>query len=113
MRLVLVTATPGSVLSRSGTFVATEVLARALRARGHEAEVLRPSRSPDRWPGLAFHRHAFNLVLRVPASAREADAIVGFDMDGWRLAGRAPSPFVAYLHGVLADEAAYERFPAS
>jgi glycosyltransferase involved in cell wall biosynthesis len=37
------------------------------------------------------------------------DVVVGFDMDGYRVAGRARRPHVASLKGVIADEMRFER----
>ncbi|MBI4421511.1 MAG: glycosyltransferase family 4 protein [Gemmatimonadetes bacterium] len=109
MRVTIVTSTPPTIPSGSGTFVATEQLARGLEARGHTVRLVRPAHDPERWPGFTVRRLAFNARLRAPAVARDADLVVGFDLDGWRVAGHSWRPFVAYLHGVLADEARFER----
>src|SRR5690348_17134805 len=109
MRLSLVTATPATTRSGSGTYVATEQLARGLTNLGHSVRIIRPSKSSDSPLGFLAGRFAFNFSLSRKATADGADAIVGFDMDGWRLAGKASPPFIAYLHGVIADEAHFER----
>jgi len=109
MRVALITATPPTVPSGSGTFVATEQLERGLQALGHEVRLIRPVGDPRRWPGFTLHRFAFNGGLRPGQVERDADLIVGLDMDGWTLAGRTRRPFVAYLHGVIADEARFEK----
>jgi glycosyltransferase involved in cell wall biosynthesis len=109
MRLVLATATPATVPSGSGTYLATGQLAKELEARGHVVRFVRPSKNPDRWPGLALHRHLFNLGLTASEAEGDTDLVVGFDMDGWKIAGRTRVPFVAYLLGVIADEASFER----
>jgi len=96
----------------SGTAVAIGGLARALEARGHRVERIVP-RGP--WPrGLLARRLWFNLTLpgrmRAAAAAGDAyDLIVGFDIDGVRLAAGAPVPYVCSIKGVLAEEARCER----
>lgn len=107
MRITLITATPQSVREGSGTFVAGETLRRGLAALGHEVRLLAPARRTPPLP-YTLHRFAFNWSLAA-ANVRDADLVVGFDMDGFRLAGRLPVPFVAYIHGILADEARFER----
>src|SRR6266852_6815788 len=99
MRVTIVTATPPSTHTGSGTFVATEQLARGLEARRHTVRVVRPVRDPSRWPGFTFRRLAFNATLNRDRSEGDADVVVGFDLDGWTIAGRGRRPFVAYLHG--------------
>ncbi len=107
MRIALITATPQSVREGSGTFVAGETLRRGLEALGHGVRVVAPT---GRAPPFAYtlHRFAFNRRLGTH-HASDADLVVGFDMDGFRLAGRLPVPFVAHIHGILADEARFER----
>ncbi len=101
MRVCLITATPGTVASGSGTFVAASQLVEGLGELGVEVDVVRPA--------TGRNRHLFNLGLRPSDIPLGTDVVVGFDMDGWRLAGTGPRPFVAYLHGVIADEATFEK----
>ncbi len=107
MRIALITATPQSVREGSGTFVAGETLRRGLEALGHDVPIICPTR---RAPPSAYtlYRFAFNQRLS-PAAVHGAGLVVGFDMDGFRLAGRLSVPFVCYIHGMLADEARFER----
>ena len=107
MRIALITATPQSVREGSGTFVAGETLRAGLAALGHEVRVIAPARRALPF-AYTLHRFAFNRSLG-SAHVGAADLVVGFDMDGFRLAGRLPVPFVAYIHGILADEARFER----
>jgi glycosyltransferase involved in cell wall biosynthesis len=95
----------------SGTAVAIGGLATALAARGHVVERLVPTGS---WPrSLLLRRLWFNLIL--PARLRRSgavaayDLIVGFDIDGVRLAAAPPAPYVCSVKGVLAEEARCER----
>jgi glycosyltransferase involved in cell wall biosynthesis len=109
MRLSLVTATPGTTRFGSGTFVATEQLVRGLVRLGHDVRVFRPRTAGRSSLGFLTRRFAFNLGLDRDSVEAAGDAIIGFDMDGWRLSGRTRKPFAAYLHGVIADEARFER----
>lgn len=100
----------------SGTAVAIGGLASALIRRGHTVERLVPR---GRWPrSLLLRRLWFNLTL--PArfgrggfgrggEAGSYDLIVGFDIDGVRLAGSSPAPYACSIKGVLAEESRCER----
>jgi glycosyltransferase involved in cell wall biosynthesis len=95
----------------SGTAVAIGGLAAALQARGHRVERIVPR---GHWPrSLLLRRLVFNLTL--PVRLREGqgpppyDLLVGFDIDGVRLAHRSPVPYVCSIKGVLAEEARCER----
>ena len=109
MRIALVTATPASVALGSGTHVAHENLRLGLEQLGHDVRVIQP-----RWrPGSgtsALRRFWFNARLD-RQSVADRDVVCGFDLDGVRVAGRHGPPFVAYLHGVIADEARFEHGP--
>lgn len=108
-RLLFVTGTSQDVRAGSGTFVGISVLVSALRAAGHEVEVLAPG--PSSGPVSFARRLAFNAAARgrVPRNA-PCDAIVGVDMDGVfvRRAGAA-ARFAVAVKGGIADEARFER----
>lgn len=95
----------------SGTAVAIGGLAAALIARGHSVERIVPRGGRPRM--LLLRRLWFNLTL--PARLRESgqtppyDLLVGFDIDGFRIAHRSPVPYVCSIKGVLAEEARCER----
>ncbi len=61
-----------------------------------------------RVPIFTVRRLLFNERLRW-RPPRGFDALVGFDMDGYRLAGRTGLPHVASIKGVIADEMRFER----
>jgi glycosyltransferase involved in cell wall biosynthesis len=107
MRISFVTATPQSVAEGSGTYVAGMSLLDGLEELGHRVRVISPRRPPGIL-GYTVHRFRFNAALR-PSHFRDADLAVGFDMDGYRVAGRTDCSFVTYIHGQLADEARFER----
>jgi len=91
----------------SGTAVAIGGLAEALAARGHRVErILPPS---DSGLPLLARRLAYNLGLRRRLDGAPYDLIVGFDIDGFRVAGASAVPYVCSIKGVLAEEARCER----
>lgn len=100
MRIRFLTSTPLDIRRGSGTYVGIHVLARALAGLGHsvEFETVRV-----RLPIYTLQRLLFNRQLR---ASTPCDLTVGFDMDGYRIAG-APH-HVASLKGVIADEARFE-----
>jgi glycosyltransferase involved in cell wall biosynthesis len=100
LRLRFLTSTPLDVTRGSGTFVGISVLARAVQALGHTIDFEHPTRH---LPIYTLERLWFNRGLR--ASPRH-DVTVGFDMDGYRIAGPG---HVAAMKGVIADEVGFER----
>lgn len=107
MRFRFVTATPLDAVRGSGTYAGIATLASALGALGHRVEFVTPAL---RLPVYTAERLWFNLRLprrQLPA----CDISVGFDMDGYRLAGREGVPHVASIKGVIADEMRFERGP--
>jgi glycosyltransferase involved in cell wall biosynthesis len=101
VRIRFLTSTPLDIARGSGTYVGIDVLARALARLGHTVEFEPPGR---RLPVYTAERLLFNRRLRPDPSF---DLTVGFDMDGYRIAG-APG-HVAALKGVIADEVRFER----
>lgn len=107
MRIAIITATPQSVAAGSGTFVATRNLRAGLATLGHDVTIVAPSWS--RLPSAyALRRWLFNRRLD-PRWYTGADLVLGIDLDGYAIAHRLEPPFVAYIHGQLADEARFER----
>jgi glycosyltransferase involved in cell wall biosynthesis len=88
------------VVRGSGTFVGISVLAGALEKLGHTVDYERPR---VHLPVYTLERLWFNRGLRRSAAH---DVTVGFDMDGYRIAGAG---HVASLKGVIADEVRFER----
>ncbi len=76
------------------------MLARALGRLGHQVDYETPKVT---LPVYTAQRLLFNLGLR---PAPEFDLTVGFDMDGYRIAGEPGH--VASLKGVIADEVRFE-----
>ena len=104
MRLRFITSTPFDVYRGSGTFAGIAGLGAALRNLGVEVEVVGPR---VHLPVYTLERIVFNETLRLrPLIA--CDATAGFDLDGYRVAGREGRPHIAALKGVIADELRYE-----
>jgi glycosyltransferase involved in cell wall biosynthesis len=101
VRIRFLTSTPLDIRRGSGTYVGMHVLARALESLGHPVDFETPRRS---LPVYTLQRVLFNRSLR---RSDDFDLTVGFDMDGYRIAG-GPR-YVAALKGVIADEVLFER----
>jgi glycosyltransferase involved in cell wall biosynthesis len=100
IRFRFLTSTPLNVSGGSGTYVGIQVLAHALRRLGHSVDLEFPTRH---LPLFTAERLWFNRGLR---RSPGHDVTIGFDMDGYRIAGAA---HVAALKGVIADEVRFER----
>jgi len=100
VRIRFLTSTPLDIRRGSGTYVGIQVLARALERLGHQVEYETPKIT---LPVYTAQRLLFNRGLR---AAPEFDLTVGFDMDGYRIAGEPGH--VASLKGVIADEVRFE-----
>jgi glycosyltransferase involved in cell wall biosynthesis len=101
MRIRFLTSTPLDIRRGSGTYVGIAVLARALRELGHQVAIETPR---VHLPVYTAERLLFNRGLRPTAGF---DSTVGFDMDGYSIAGEAGH--FAALKGVIADEVRFER----
>ena len=108
MRIAFLDSWLQDVAEGSGTAAAIGGLAGALIARGHTVERLVPEGA---WPrNLLLRRLWFNLSLprRLAATEGRYDLVVGFDIDGFRVAHRCPVPYVCCIKGVLAEESRCE-----
>jgi glycosyltransferase involved in cell wall biosynthesis len=105
MRIGFLTSTPLDVVHGSGTFVGVSTLAAALRRMDVDVEIVAPSL---RFPIYTARRWWFNHQLR-RRRWDGFDLLVGFDLDGYRIAGRTGLPQVASIKGVIADELRFER----
>jgi len=80
-------------------------LAQGLEALGHRL-TLRPLRLRTRFHTLDRWLYNLGVLLSPP---READLVVGVDLDGFLWARRRRIPFVVSLKGIIADELKSER----
>ncbi|MBI4874022.1 MAG: glycosyltransferase family 4 protein [Acidobacteria bacterium] len=103
MKLRFLTSTPRNIREGSGTFAGISTLRRAVEAAGAEVEMCAPE---TRWRSLTAQRLWFNRRLKPET---DCDATIGFDMDGFLIAGRASRPHIASIKGVIADEMRHER----
>jgi len=104
MHLRFITSTPLDILRGSGTFAGISTLAKFLRAFGTTVDFVTPKL---RFPIYTVERLAFNEALRF-AHRSASDLNVGFDMDGYTIAGRGRAPHIASIKGVIADEMRFE-----
>ncbi len=104
VKIRFITATPLNITEGSGTFVGIDSLARSLRKLGVTVDVIAPRL---RFPIYTAHRLAFNQAIRFRKSAAY-DFTVGFDMDGYTIAGKGGGIHVACIKGVIADEMRFE-----
>ncbi len=79
-----------------------QTLVACLQAQGVQVNVI----APGEWlPNITLRRLLFNEQLRL-RDWRGYDAVVGFDMDGYRIPRGVPH--IAAIKGVIADELRYE-----
>jgi glycosyltransferase involved in cell wall biosynthesis len=106
MRIRFISSTPMNVFEGSGTYVGIETLARSLRALGARVDIVTPQ---SKFPVLTAQRLLFNQSLKFRSKEAEAyDVTVGFDMDGYTIAGKTLHIHVASIKGVIADEMRFE-----
>lgn len=105
MKLRFYTATPFNVLQGSGTFTGLNTLVNGLRGAGAEVEVIGPR---TRLPNFTGERYIFNQWITT-LDRSGCDATIGYDLDGYRLAGAGGPPHIAAVKGVIADELIHER----
>lgn len=103
MRFRFITSTPLNIVQGSGTFAGISTLAKFLTKAGATVDLITPK---IKLPIYTLERLVFNETLRL---GRPTDAItVGFDMDGYTLAGTGHGLHIASIKGVIADEMRFE-----
>ncbi|MDZ8050292.1 MAG: glycosyltransferase family 4 protein [Aulosira sp. ZfuVER01] len=107
MKLAFITATPQNAKLGSGTFVGNAHLITQLRSQGHKVDVFAPNKASGPM-GYMVQRFRWNWGLD-PLDFDKYDAVIGLDMDGYTIGDRIKAPFIAYIHGIIADEAKFER----
>ena len=105
MPFQFITAIPLDVRKGSGCFVGIKTLATGIRALGGEVNFVTPE---FHLPVYAAERMLFNHMLRYRKFSSH-DTIVGFDADGYSIAGRRSALHVADIKGVMADVLPYEH----
>lgn len=104
MSFQFITAIPLNVWKGSGCFVGIDTLATGIRVLGGDVNFVTPG---FRFPVYAAKRTLFNHMLRY-RNFSNGDTIVGFDADGYSIAGRSRAQHVASIKGVIADVLPYE-----
>ena len=104
MHFRFITSTPLDFVRGSGTFAGISTLAKFLKVAGETVELITPS---IKFPIYTAERLIFNQVLRYKRRPPSAIA-VGFDMDGYTIAGSGHDFHVASIKGVIADEMRFE-----
>lgn len=99
-----ITANPLDVWTGSGCFVGIDTLATGIRALGGTVSFVTPTLP---LPIYAASRTLFNHMLRYREFSRDS-TVVGFDADGYSIAGRRNALHVAAIKGVIADLLPYE-----
>jgi len=105
LRLGFITSIPQSVHRGSGCYVGIGTLAAGATALGNRVDMIMPA---IRLRPFLVERYLFNQALRLRREWNY-DAIVGFDLDGFAVAGRGRAPSIANIKGVLADAVPFER----
>jgi glycosyltransferase involved in cell wall biosynthesis len=100
LRFRFLTSTPQDISHGSGTYVGISVLAAGLRDLGHTVDF---ESSTRHFPVYTLERLWFNRGLR---ASTKHDVTIGFDMDGYRIAGS--EGHIACPKGVIADEVRFE-----
>ncbi len=107
MRIRFISSTPMNVNQGSGTYVGVETLARSLRTLGAHVDIVSPH---FQFPIFTARRLLFNQWLRFQPN-NDYDATIGFDMDGYTIAGNHKGDntvHIASIKGVIADEMRFE-----
>lgn len=104
MHFRFLTSTPLNILRGSGTFTGITTLARFLRMSGDTVDLITPTL---KFPVYTIERLVFNETLRFRRQPSNT-VTVGFDMDGYGLAGRGGGFHIASIKGVIADEMRFE-----
>lgn len=104
MHFRFITSTPLNIVRGSGTFAGIATLVKFLRLSGETVDLVTPS---IRFPIYTVERLAFNQTLRIRPQLSGA-VTVGFDMDGYTLAGNRRGLHLASIKGVIADEMRFE-----
>jgi len=102
--LRFITAIPPNVYAGSGCFVGIRTLTQGIRELGVEIELTTPN---VHFSPFTASRLLFNETLQ--RSGSRVSATVGFDLDGYRLAGQGGAPHIAAIKGVLGDAVRFEK----
>jgi glycosyltransferase involved in cell wall biosynthesis len=107
MHLRFLTSTPLNITHGSGTYAGIATLAKFLRKLGVTVDLITPNL---KLPIYTAERLVFNEMLRFRCKfPNENEAVtVGFDLDGYTVAGKRRGFHIASIKGVIADELRFE-----
>jgi len=105
MHFRFITSTPLDIFRGSGTFAGISTLATFLRLSGATVDLVTPTL---KLPMYTIERLVFNETLRLGHRHAPGTITVGFDMDGYTLAGTGRGLHFASIKGVIADEMRFE-----
>jgi glycosyltransferase involved in cell wall biosynthesis len=103
--LDFITTIPQDVYRGSGCFVGIQTLAKGLGQLSCDVAMITPE---FHLPIPAIERFIFNEQLRWH-TFRSGAITVGFDADGYSIAGRKRRPHIASIKGVIGDVVPFER----
>jgi glycosyltransferase involved in cell wall biosynthesis len=104
-RMDFITTIPQDVYRGSGCFVGIQTLAKGLSELNCDVAMITPE---FHLPMLGLERFMFNERLRWH-TFRPGAVTVGFDADGYSIAGLRDRPHVASVKGVIGDVLPFER----
>jgi glycosyltransferase involved in cell wall biosynthesis len=104
-RMDFITTIPQDVYRGSGCFVGIQTLAKGLAQLSCDVAMITPG---FHLPMLALDRFIFNERLRWH-TFRSGAITVGFDADGYSIAGLRDRPHIASIKGVIGDVMPFER----
>lgn len=103
-QLEFIAAIPQNVRQGSGCFVGIQTLMKGLDDLGCDVALITPK---FHLPPASLEHTLFNEQMRFRRFRKDA-IIVGFDADGYTIAGRRSQPHVACIKGVLGDILPFE-----
>jgi glycosyltransferase involved in cell wall biosynthesis len=112
MRLAIVSSWFTDVISGSGTAVFWHAFVDGLRSRGHHLDIISPSFTTKDYVEVTLQRFLFNAELRTDPRIQQADAVIGFDYDGYALDTLHSPPLITSAHAVFGDIVQWESEPA-
>lgn len=112
MRIIVITSWPTDVIDGSGTAVFFNSLVGGLRNRGYDIDLIAPRFDISDYVEVTLHRFLFNTELRTDPRLNKAQAIIGFDYDGFGLDPAQHPPLITSAHAVYGDVIRWESEPA-
>lgn len=111
MRLAIICSWYTDIVAGSGTAVFFHALMEGLRSSGHELDLVAPTLTRTDYIGLTLQRFLFNAELRDDPRLQAADAIIGFDYDGYGLDERTSPPLISSALALFGDVLQWETDP--